>query len=132
MADDDTYKFWCAIMGDSEDEESDFEGFSLHQVNGDGDESDVDLDLVVNNDHVLVKFDSESEVSDEGVVKEDAVESDMELPVAAGPSQRKKQKKRLRKEENAVKTNRASTTPSVKPKIFAGFNDQQSQSGRFS
>ena len=71
-------------MGDSEDEKSDFEGFSLHQV--DGDESDVDLDLVVNNNHVLAKFDLESEVNDEGVVKEDAVESDMELPVAAGPS----------------------------------------------
>lgn len=58
----------------------------MHQVNGDGDESDVDLDLVVNNNHVLAKFDLESEVNDEGVVKEDAVESDMELPVAAGPS----------------------------------------------
>ena len=56
----------------------------MHQVNGD--ESDVDLDLVVNNNHVLAKFDLESEVNDEGVVKEDAVESDMELPVAAGPS----------------------------------------------
>ena len=58
----------------------------MHQVNGDGEESDVDLDLVVNNNHVLAKFDLESKVSDERVVKEDAVESDMELPVAAGPS----------------------------------------------
>ena len=58
----------------------------MHQVNGDGDESDVDLDLVVNNNHVLAKFDLESEVSDERVVKEDAVESVMELSVAAGPS----------------------------------------------
>lgn len=52
-------------MGNSEDEESDFEGFSLHQVNGDGDESDVGLDLVVNSDCVLATFDLESEVSQE-------------------------------------------------------------------
>ena len=87
MADDNTYEFWRAIMGNSEDEESDFEGFLLLQVNGDGDKSDGDLDLVVNNDRVLAKSDSESEVSNDGVVEEDAVESDMELPVAAGPSQ---------------------------------------------
>ena len=110
-------------MGDSEDEESDFEGFSLHQV--DGDESDVDLDLVVNNDCVLATFDLESEVSQE-LSKRMLLRVTWVCLLLLGPAKGKKQKKRLKKEENAMKTNWASATPSVKPKIFAGFDNQQS------
>ena len=42
-------------MGDSGDKQSDFECFTREQVAGRDDESDIGLDLVVNNDHLLAK-----------------------------------------------------------------------------
>lgn len=125
MAEEDAFEFWRAIMGDSEDEESDFEGFALHEVDG-GDESDVDLDLVVNNDRILANFNEEIEDSGENVSDFEEGDSDTELPVAAGPSQRKKGKKSSKKEKNEVHTNWASPTQTVKPLTFAGYDKEQS------
>ena len=47
MADLDAWEYWKSIMGDSNDEENDdFEGFTLREIVK-GDESDIDLDLVI-------------------------------------------------------------------------------------
>ena len=88
MADLDDFEFWHSIMGDSNNKQSDFEGFTHEQVAGRDDESDIDLDLVVNSDRLLAKFESSSEDSDESPVEDNG---DAELPAVAGPSQWKKQ-----------------------------------------
>lgn len=54
-----TYKeawdFWQAIMGDSDNEECDFESFMIDDMTKQS-ESDIVLDLMVNNHHLLAKF----------------------------------------------------------------------------
>ena len=84
MADLDDFEFWRSIMGDSDDEQSDVAGFTLEQVAGRDDQLHIDLDLVVNNDQLLAKFESSSEDSDESPVEDNG---DAELPAVAGPSQ---------------------------------------------
>ena len=47
MSDDDKWEFWLSVMGNSDDEDGqDFEGFTVQQGVR-GDESDIDLDVVV-------------------------------------------------------------------------------------
>ena len=47
-------------MGDSDDEASGFDGFTSNDISKKG-KSDIALDLVINNDHLLMKFDLESD-----------------------------------------------------------------------
>lgn len=49
------------ITRSSDVEESDFEGFNLEQMNDRADESDINLDAVVNDDQLLVKLKFNSE-----------------------------------------------------------------------
>ena len=56
MVDLDNFEFWHSVMGDGDDEQNDFEGFTLVQVAWRDDKSDIELDLVVNNDRLLAKF----------------------------------------------------------------------------
>ena len=75
-------------MGNSEDLESDFEGFNLEQINGRADKSNVDLDIVVNNNQLLAKFESDSDSDQHS--NENSEGSDVNLPTAAGPRPLKK------------------------------------------
>ena len=70
MADLDDFEFWHSIMGDSNNKQSDFEGLTHEQVAGRDDESDIDLDLVVNSDRLLAKFESSSEDSGKSAVED--------------------------------------------------------------
>ena len=82
-------------MGHSDDEQSIFEGFQLEDLKK-NDESDVDLDLMVNNEAILWQFlldsSENSDVSSAPSEDEDCVN----VPQIAGPS-RKKRKTRLNK-----------------------------------
>ena len=56
MADDEAWQYWRSVMGDSDDDgEEDFEGFTLQEIVK-GDESDIDLDIVVQNQELLWQF----------------------------------------------------------------------------
>ena len=123
MADDEGYQFWISIMGNSDDKESDFKGFSLEQINGRADESDVDLDLVVNNDQLLTKFESDSDSEQRD--NENSEGSDINLTAAAAPRPRQKRQKRTsRRERDALKTNWCDRTSCVTPaKRFSGFEE---------
>ena len=70
------------ITRSSDVEESDFEGFNLEQMNGSVDESDVDLDLIVNNNQLLAKFESNSDSEQHD--SENSEGSNVNLPTAAG------------------------------------------------
>ena len=82
MANGKGYQFWILIMGNSDDKESDFKGFNLEQMNGSVDESDVDLDLIVNNNQLLAKFESNSDSEQHD--SENSEGSNVNLPTAAG------------------------------------------------
>ena len=83
-------------MGDSDNEEGDFEGFTIDDMPKQS-ESDIDLDLVVNNDHLLAKFESGSDgdFSSEADGGDGGDDSDVPLPTAVGPT--KKKQRRLTK-----------------------------------
>ena len=85
-------------MGDSDDDgEDDFEGFTLREIVK-GDESDIDLDIVVQNQELIRQFSPEisssSDLNRSGSGGEELLEAnDAELPVVAGPSKAKRQKR---------------------------------------
>ena len=70
----------------------------MEQINGRADESDVDLDLVVNNDQLLVKFESNSD--NEQHNNENLEGSNIILPAAAGPKPHQKQQRRTSRKES--------------------------------
>jgi len=91
-------------MGDSDDDgEEDFEGFTLQEIVK-GDESDIDLDIVVQNQELIRQFSleisSSSDLNQSGSGGEELLEAnDADLPGVAGPSKAKmaktvKEKKR--------------------------------------
>ena len=122
MADEDPLEVWRAIMGDSDNEMSEFEGFTIDDL-AKNDESDIDLDLVVNNDRVLANFHSESD--SDRCHEADGGDSDIPLPTAAGPSGRKRQKRSSKKVRDEVTVHWSDQTRPVKPKVcFAGYDGQ--------
>ena len=56
---DEALQFWLLAMGNNDDE-SDFVGFTIDEINK-ADESAVDLDIVVNNDQLHANLESTSE-----------------------------------------------------------------------
>ena len=53
MADDKAWQYWRSVMGDGDDDgEDDFEGFTLQEIVK-GDKSDIDLNIVVQNQALL-------------------------------------------------------------------------------
>ena len=59
MADDKAWQYWRSVMGDSDDDgEDDFEGFPLREIVK-GDESDIDLDIVAQNQALIRQFSPE-------------------------------------------------------------------------
>lgn len=108
-------------MGDSDDEASGFDGFTSNDISKKG-KSDIALDLVINNDHLLMKFDLESDsdklhIADGG----DGSDSDIPLPTAAKPSGIKCQKRSSKRVRDEVTTHWSDKTWPEKPDIrFAG------------
>ena len=96
MADDDKWEFWLSAIGNSDDEDGqDFEGFTVQEVVK-GDESDIDLDVMVQNQDLLNNFLTDSASYDNAIADE---QSDVDLPAVPGPS-RVRIQRRSRKEEN--------------------------------
>ena len=124
MADDDeALQFWLSVMGNSDDE-SDFEGFTVDEINK-ADESDVDLDIVVNNDQLHANLESTSQSGSDQNPNElsENTNSDADLPTAVGPSVRKRQKRRTKKARDDITTRWSDRTKPVRPtKQFAGFD----------
>ena len=124
MTDKEAWDFWQAIMGDSDNEEGDFEGFTVDDMTKQS-ESDIDLDLVVNNDHLLAKFESGSDgdFSSEVDGGDGGDDSDVPLPTAVGPT-KKKQRRLTKKVRDAVTTHWSDRTHNVKPDVlFAGYKE---------
>ena len=109
MAAEDPWQFWLNVMGNSDDDDEEaFEGFTLRELVK-GEESDVDLDLVVQED-ASQQFNSD--VDDES---ESGGEEDADLPVAAGPSQAKRQKRMSKKKRNELTTHWSAQTKEIVP-----------------
>ena len=85
------WEFWQSVMGNSDDDEDDvFEGFTLEEITK-KDESDIDLDIVVNYDEQMSSdTDSGDDVGEVDSVGQ--VDSDLDLPILAP-----RKKKRLSK-----------------------------------
>ena len=108
-------------MGDSDNEEDDFEGFTIDDMTKQS-KLDINLDLVVNNDHLLAKFESGSDGDFSSEVDGDdgGDDSDVPLPTAVGPT-KKKQRRLTKKVRDAVTSHWSDRTHSVKPDVlFAG------------
>ncbi|KAK7105748.1 piggyBac transposable element-derived protein 4-like [Littorina saxatilis] len=108
--------FWRAIMGESDSDEGGFEGFSLDEINK-KDESDIDLDVVVNDEQLLREFessDSDRDSDNHG----DSGDSDMILPVLAAPNPRRKKKRLSKQNRNELTTRWSDRTTPVQPKKF--------------
>ena len=114
-------------MGDSDDDEDDdFEGFTLREIVK-GDESDIDLDIVVQNQELIRQFSPEisssSDLNRSGSGGEELLEaSDADLPVVAGPSKAKRRKRQSKNKRDALTTRWSAQTSRVQPeKAFQGF-----------
>lgn len=108
--------FWRAIMGESDSDEGGFEGFSLDEINK-KDESDIDLDVVVNDEQLLREFessDSDRDSDNHG----DSGDSDIILPVLAAPNPRRKKKRLSKQNRNELTTRWSDRTTPVQPKKF--------------
>ena len=111
MAELDSREFWRSIMRNSDSEDdSVFEGFSMEDNRKD--ESDIDLDVLVDNDTLLDQMAPSDSVS-EGQ-STDTGDNDVILPPVAGPSSRKR---RLlsKKKRNELTTRWSQTTSPVHP-----------------
>ena len=114
-------------MGDSDDDgEDDSEGFTLREIVK-GDESDIDLDIVVQNQELIRQFSPEisssSDLNRSGSGCEELLEAnDAELPVVAGPSKAKRRKRQSKTKRDALTTRWSAQTSRVQPeKAFQGF-----------
>ena len=78
MAAEDPWQFWLNVMGNSDDDDEEaFEGFTQYELVK-GEELDIDLNLVVQQDTSQWSDNKESESGGE--------EDDADLPAAAGLS----------------------------------------------
>ena len=114
-------------MEDSDDDgEDDFEGFTLRGIVK-GDESDIDLDIVVENQECLRQFSPEisstSDLNRSGSGSEELLEAnDADLPVVAGSSKAKRWKRQSKNKRDAMTTRWSAQTSRVQPeKVFQGF-----------
>ena len=134
MAAEDPWQFWLNVMGNSDDDDEEaFEGFTQRELVK-GEESDVDLDLVVQqdasrrfgnyDDDLVVQQDASrrfDNYDDDLVVQQDTSqrfdnydddddsesggeEEDADLPVAAGPIQAKRQERMSKQKRNELTT----------------------------
>ena len=114
-------------MGDSDDDgEDDFEGFTPQEIVK-GDESDIDLNIVVQNQELIRQFSPEisssSDLNQSGSGSEELLEAnDADLPVVAGPSKAKRRKRQSKNKRDALTTRWSAQTLRVQPeKAFQGF-----------
>lgn len=111
MAAEDPWQFWLNVMGNSDDDDEEaFEGFTLRELVK-GEESDVDLDLVVQQDASQRFNDDDDDESESGG------EEDADLPVAAGPSQAKRQKRMSKTKRNELTTCWSAQTKEIVPNL---------------
>ena len=127
MADDEAWQYWRSVMGDSDDDgEEDFEGFTLQEIVK-GDESDIDLDIVVQNQELIQQFSleisSSSDLNQSGSGGEELLEAnDADLPGVAGPSKAKRWQRQSKNKRDALTTWWSAQTSRVQPeKAFQGF-----------
>ena len=105
MAAEDPWQFWLNVMGNSDDNnEEAFEGFTLREL-GKGEESDTNLNLVVQQD-ASQQFNNHNESESGG-------EEDADLPGAAGPNQAKWQKRMSKKKRNKLTTHWSAQTKEI-------------------
>ena len=96
-------------MEDSDDDgEDDFEGFTLREIVK-GDESDIDLDIVVQNQELIRQFSPEisssSDLNRSGSGGEKLLEAnEADLPVVPGPSKEKRWKRQSKNKTDALTT----------------------------
>ena len=114
-------------MGDSDDDgEDDFEGFTLREIVK-GDVSDIDLDIVAQNQALIRQFSPEisssSDLNRSGSGGEELLEAnDVNLPVVAGQSKVKRRKTQSKNKRDALTTRWSAQTLRVQPeKAFQGF-----------
>ena len=90
MEDEDPMVIWRALVGESDDDEEDFHGFTLEEMTK-GEESGVDLDIVVHGGILETDNElSEDNSSDNGRRDERESASDDDLPVPHAPWKRKR------------------------------------------
>ena len=122
MAAGDGLALFRPMVGDNDDDEEDFHGFTMEQITKD-EESDIDLALVVQ-DHFL-----ESERESVGLSSSDSSESceavsDVELLLPQTQKRRKRRKKTVRQKKSRVETNWSATTKPVEIKHTFQQEDQ--------
>ena len=117
MAAEDPWQFWLNVMGNSDDDDEEaFEGFTQRELVK-GEESDVDLDLVVQqdasrrfgnyDDDLVVQQDTSQRFDnydDDDDSESGGEEEDADLPVAAGPIQAKRQERMSKQKRNELTT----------------------------
>ena len=125
MADDEAWQYWRSMMGYSDDDgKDDFEGFTLQEIVK-GDESDIDLDIVVQNQVLIRQFSleisSSSDLNRSGSGGEELLEAnDADLPGVA--SKAKRWQRQSKNKRDALTTWWSAQTLRVQPeKAFQGF-----------
>ena len=104
---------WRALVGESDDDEEDFHGFTLEEVKK-GEESDVDLDVVWEGILQLDNELSDDSFSDNGGGNiTDSASDDGDLPVPRAPRKRKRASKQKTK-KTKVDVNWTDKTEAVK------------------
>ncbi|KAK7106183.1 piggyBac transposable element-derived protein 4-like [Littorina saxatilis] len=124
MALNEGLEVWRSILGNSDDDsDTPFEGFLLEEVKGD--ESDIDLGVVIRQQDLREDFSGISSVSP--VSSSDSSGSATDLPAATGPKKRcRKTKKRLTKKQRDETTVRWSDKLSTvkEETVFEGFTHE--------
>ena len=108
-------------MGDSDSDSDDcFEGFTLREIVK-GDESDIDLDVIVRDEQLTEHFGAE-DGSDDHSESGDDKEADVVLPTVAGPSQPKKRQRMTKGQRNTVTTHFSDRTHKIDTKNTSTFD----------
>ena len=113
MMRDERLQQWRELVGDSDDGEDDFEGFVLEEI-GKGEESDIDLDVLVQADRL---FDSDS-FSEES--ENESRDDDKRLPEVVPPS---KKRRRASKERDTITTHFSDRVRQIHEKVTKTFED---------
>ena len=115
-------------MGDSDDGEDDFEGFTLWEMVT-GEESDIDLNIVVQNQELIWQFSPEisssSDLHRSGSGGEELLEAnEADLPVVPGSSKEKRWKRQSKNKRDALTTRLSAQPSKMQPeKAFQGFTE---------
>lgn len=107
MGEEDGLALWHSIMGDSDDDsDTPFRGFTLEEVVK-GDESDIDLGVVVRQEDLREDFSDISSVSPVSASEVSSSEGDTEMPTLAPRKRRRKTQKKTQKRQTKAQRDQA-------------------------